>query len=212
MAAGDLVTLADVATWLGANYVSANDALYQRLITVASTTIQSYLERQLGSQAYSEYRNGTGGNSMPFMQWPVTAVSQIIIGSTSVPPLSPPTLGGFGFIIDASPNDMAFVWLRGRIFDRGIKNITLGYTAGYNLATAQGQPGALPADIYQVTLEFIQLLLGRQTIDANVASESVPGAYSASYRDGSTAGGASAILPAPMQAMLTSYQRRVWAD
>ncbi|MGA9820832.1 MAG: head-tail connector protein, partial [Desulfobaccales bacterium] len=70
----DLTTLANTKQWLGISS-DTDDALLTRLITAASSFIETYLGRLLGNQNYAEVRDGTGGRVMNFREYPVTAVS-----------------------------------------------------------------------------------------------------------------------------------------
>jgi hypothetical protein len=63
MAFGDLTTLADVKAWLQTGqsaFPVTDDALLTRLITAASQVIQTWLNRQIALQDWTEIRDGAG--------------------------------------------------------------------------------------------------------------------------------------------------------
>ncbi len=158
MAFQDLTTLANVKQWLGI-VATTDDALLTRLITAESMVIQTWLDRQINSQAYSETRNGSGAGrgmyEMLFANTPVTAVISVTVDGRSIPAstdngvLQP----GYGF-------DQNRVWLaqvgslsdvqfdNQYFFTRGNGNVLLSYTAGY---------ATVPLDIEQACIELISL-------------------------------------------------------
>ena len=56
----DLTTLANVKGWLGVT-ATTDDALLSRLISAASDYVQTWLNRTIATQTYSETRDGSGG-------------------------------------------------------------------------------------------------------------------------------------------------------
>jgi hypothetical protein len=136
----NLTTLANVKSWIGIN-AATDDALIERLIGGISQYIQSWLNRQFASQVYSEIRDGNGGRTMMFADYPVTSVSSVKINGKEIPPTNDFVSPGYRF------SSMA-ITLNGYVFEKGVQNIELVYTAGYEV---------IPQDIEQATIELVAL-------------------------------------------------------
>jgi hypothetical protein len=73
-------------------------------------------------------------------QWPVTAISSCVVNGIVIPP-SPPLLASApaqtGYVLDdssiAPPGVMQRLSLRGYLFTCGLQNVTVSYTAGYQV-------------------------------------------------------------------------------
>jgi uncharacterized phiE125 gp8 family phage protein len=140
MASGDLVSLANVKSWLAIT-ATTDDTLLTRLVTAVSQFIQTWINRDLASQAYSEIRNGHGGTVMSFRDFPVTAVSSVVIDGNSIP-LAPDTVSlGYRF------TETSLI-LQGYVFTRGAANVQISYTAGY---------ASIPTEIEQACIELVSL-------------------------------------------------------
>ena len=134
----DLTTLANAKQWLGISS-DADDDLLTRLITAASSCIETYLSRRLGSQDYAEIRDGHGGQVMTFRESPVTAVAGVAVNGVSLP-LAPDTVTpGYRFT-------RTRIILQGHRFTQGHGNVSLNYTAGYE---------TIPLDLEQACIELI---------------------------------------------------------
>ncbi len=142
MAAGDLTTLANVKGWFSPPLTtSGDDVLLARLITAASQFIQTWLNRQIASQSYTETRDGDGGCKLAFANVPVTAVASLSIDGLAVPPAPSPLAAGFAF----SPT---MLYLQGYCFTPGVQNVVVAYTAGY---------AATPPELEQACIELVAL-------------------------------------------------------
>ena len=144
MPSGDLTTLADIKAWLqtGQNpFPSTDDALLARLITAASSFIESWLGRPVLSADWLELRDGTGGQVLAFANFPVTAVLSLSIDGLAIPP-APADGTGFGAGYVFTPTELA---LRGYVFTRRSQNVSVTYTAGYD---------SVP-DIVQTCIELV---------------------------------------------------------
>jgi hypothetical protein len=129
-----------VKTYLG--LLTANDDAYlTRLVTSASSYVQSWMGRQILSTAYAETRNGTGSQILAFANYPVTAVSSLAVDNTLIPAASSSFSPGYSF-------DSRFLYLNGYLFRKGNANVTLAYTAGF---------AAVPPELEQAVIELIAL-------------------------------------------------------
>lgn len=152
--AGDLTTVDHAKDWLGITDTNSDDTL-QRLVTGTSIFIQSWLNRRIALQSYSEVRNGSGvgrgRNVLTFRNSPVQSVQLVKVD---------------GIVVSASPDGGIFqpgygfdnrsVWIAqvntaialranaGAGFTKGISNILLTYTAGYSESNEQHYVPAAP--------------------------------------------------------------------
>lgn len=135
-----LTTLEHVKAWLGVQSVS-DDALLTRLIESASALIESYLQRTLAHQPYSETRNGCGKPIMLFGHYPVSAVESVKVNGREIAPSA-------GFGLPGYHAERESLLLIGSVFDRGLGNVELRYTAGY---------AEIPPEIAQACIELVAL-------------------------------------------------------
>src|SRR3984893_1164915 len=136
----DLVSLADLKSWLGITGTD-DDVLLARLITQISHAIFNVIDRPaILPSAYTETHDGGNDVSMMLRQWPVTGVFSCIVDGVAIPP-SPPLVGGasaqIGYVLDSSdtapPGAMQRLSLRGFLFTCGVQNVTISYGAGYQI-------------------------------------------------------------------------------
>lgn len=139
MAASDLTTLANVKQWMGITS-NTEDAALERLITAASNGVVSYLNRDLFSASYDLRLNGKGGVTVVLPQYPVTAVSSVVVNGVSIP-VGNDTSDGYFF-------DEGNVYLRGYTFSRGVQNVRIQYVAGFS---------TIPYEIEQAVIELVSL-------------------------------------------------------
>jgi hypothetical protein len=138
MAAGDLTTLTAAKDWLSIK-TDANDALLTRLVSAVSQFIQTWLDRQIAVQDYTEMRDGHGGNRLAFANYPVTAVAAVLVDGRAIPASPDFLTPGYRF----TPTMLI---LEGYVFTRGSGNVALTYTAGY---------AATPLELEQACLELV---------------------------------------------------------
>lgn len=136
----DLTTLANVKAWAGIQ-TADDDTLLNRLITSASGFVETWLNRVFESKQYDEVRDGTGGCAMMFADYPVTAVSSVVVDGLPIPAAPDAVSPGYRF------TDTRIV-LTGYRFSKGLGNVQLSYTAGYV---------ATPPEVEQACIEMIAL-------------------------------------------------------
>lgn len=166
---GDLTTLANVKAWLNITG-DASDAVLQRLISQCSRTILDELQRSsLISQTYTDVADGMGGSHEFLDNWPVTAVSQVIVDGQVIPEAVQQVGASFASVgwrlqpwDGYTPGDPQAVEMIGRCFTRGRLNVSITYTAGY-LVSAEAW--TIPATPFQVTAKQI---LGPWAADSGV--------------------------------------------
>lgn len=136
----DLVSLTDLKRWLDIAGTD-DDTLLSNLITQISRTILNLIDRpSLLPSTYTEVRDGGNELSIMLGQWPVIAVSSCTVNGVSLPPSGPLIAGAgtpCGFALEPSstvpPGTMQRLSLRGFVFTSGIQNITISYSAGYQI-------------------------------------------------------------------------------
>lgn len=140
MAANDLTSLDNVKAYLGLGTAN-DDALLARLVTSVSTYVQAWMGREILSAGYSEIRNGSGSQILAFGNYPVTAVTSLVIDNLAVPPATDTFSPGYTF-------NGRFLYLNGYLFRKGRVNVSVAYTAGY---------AAVPPELEQAVIELIAL-------------------------------------------------------
>lgn len=141
MAANDLTTLADVKSWLGRTDTNS-DALIGALITRASRSICSYLQRPLLlPHSVTEIQDGTGGNVLLLKEWPALSVTSVVVDGIAIPQAMQQSPG---WVLDAwngvPPGRMQALRLRGYSYGsalpaaRNVASVQVTYQAGYQIA------------------------------------------------------------------------------
>jgi hypothetical protein len=90
--------------------------------------------------AYTEIRDGGNDVSIMLRHWPVIGVSSCIVDGVVIPP-SPPLVAGasaqMGYVLDPSdvapPGAMQRLSLRRFLYTCGLQNVTISYSAGYQI-------------------------------------------------------------------------------
>jgi hypothetical protein len=136
----DLVSLANLKCWLDIT-ATDDDVLLAGLITQISRAILNFLDRPgILPQAYTDIYDGGNDVSISLRQWPVISITSCIVNGVVIPP-SPPLVGGantqVGYVLDppavVPPGAMQRLSLRRYLFTSGIQNITISYSAGYQI-------------------------------------------------------------------------------
>lgn len=131
MSVNDLTTLSDVKSWLGRTDTNS-DALLQSLITRASRQICSWLQRPLLlPHPVSESRYAIG-ETMVLKEWPVVAVTSLVVDGTTIPPAQGAS-GGWSLEAwnGVPPGRQQSLALKGYRFVPG--RAAVSYQAGYQV-------------------------------------------------------------------------------
>ncbi len=149
MSLGDLTSLANVKAWLSPPLTTTvDDALLTRLVSATSRFVLAYLNRpSLLSTPYVETQDGIGSHTLLLRQWPVTAITSLVVDGIAIPAAPPPP--ALGWRLDAwdgiSPGQPQQLSLDGYDFCRGRQNLSITYTAGYAVFAEQHTvPAAAP--------------------------------------------------------------------
>jgi Ubiquitin-activating enzyme E1 FCCH domain len=139
------------AAYTSGGLASVSDSLVARLISAVSAYIQAWADRTFRNLAYTEYRDGQGGDTLPLKNYPITSVSAVTVNGVTVPPAPPLaapntiTEAGFfgapaGYVYDATR-----LMLRDGRFWRGRQNVEIIYAGGFLVSNeAQTVPASPP--------------------------------------------------------------------
>lgn len=182
MAAGDLTTLGNVKAWFSPPLTTtSDDALLTRLITAASQFIQSWLNRDIASQAYIETRDGDGGQKLMLGNAPITVVASVTIDGRPIP--EAPDARSRGYVFGPTT-----LYLQGEVFTPGFQNVTVSYTAGF---------GATPPEVEQACIELVALRYKERDRIGQVSKNLAGEVVAFSQKD----------MPADVQTLLGQYRR-----
>jgi hypothetical protein len=124
---GDLTTLTNVKLYLGLAATTA-DVKLAYMITAVSAWIKSNLNRDILSASYTEKLSGTGGAQIMTANYPVTAITQVLVDGVDV--TANAVCDGRRTISLIPPTGGAPLAGCSR-FNRGVMNVVLNYTAGF---------------------------------------------------------------------------------
>lgn len=134
-----LATLADLKVYLSLpSGATSEDTELTRMLDASSAMAESFIERTLATGARTEKRSGHNRDVLYLKDWPVTAVASVVMDGVAIP-LSPDGIQT-GYLFDSES-----VYLVGRMFTDGRRNVTINYTAGY---------AAIPSDIVHAVIEI----------------------------------------------------------
>jgi Phage gp6-like head-tail connector protein len=171
VSAPQYTTLANLRSFLKLkSNETADDPLLELIIPWATGVITRYLHYDLSQTTYTEVRNGWNQQAIKTKVRPIISVTSVIIGTYAVPAATAPNTPGYlfdQFMIYLTPHTC-------RVFERGVQNINLVYSAGYAI---------IPPEI-----EFVALNLAarayKSTGRIGMKSQSMNGQTTASYADG----------------------------
>lgn len=133
------------------------DTMIARLIDSASAAVEAYLSRTILTAQHVDVRDGNSGLSMMLRQYPVRAVAAVVVNGQTIPQggagLPGWRLAGRSLVLD------------GYRFARGLANVEITYTAGYD---------TVPPDIEHACIETVLLALERRN-HIDVSSKSLAG-------------------------------------
>jgi hypothetical protein len=155
------------------------------LVNEANAWILGELGRDIAENDYVETRNGNGTPILLLEQYPVSAVTSVTLDGEEIPERVDTGDGGW-VLIDAPPGVLA---LDGGYWTKGIQNVVIEYTAGYD---------PIPPDIQGAATEYAaQRYRARDRV--GLMSRSV-GGESVSYQ--------TLTLPASISSVVERYRRR----
>ncbi len=151
----DLVTLADLKTWLEVEGTQDDDLL-SLLISQVSRAILTFLDRpSILPTTYTDIIDGGNDTSVMLRYWPVNTIASCVVDGVAMPPAPPLVVGApaqRGYILDppdsAPPGRMQRLSLRYGLFHQGLQNVIISYFAGYQIShEAVAVPATAPFTI-----------------------------------------------------------------
>lgn len=141
MAANDLTTVQNVQEFL--DIKNTNDvSMLGRLITAVSVSFERYADRTFKTSSYIHTFDGNGALRQVLREYPVTAVSSVLINGVSIPQAATVLNSGYRY-------DQRSVILTGYSFTQGFQNVVIAYTAGFT---------SIPLDLEQACIEQVAYL------------------------------------------------------
>lgn len=164
--ANALVSLADAKTFLKITAAS-EDSVIESLINRASAWANDYTQRLLLSRDMTEYYDGDGTGELILNQYPVSELTNIYDDTNRVFGANTEIDVASDVILDGN-NGIVRIWNNTQAFMRGILNVKVVYTAGYELA-------AVPASVQEAALYYIGYSYRRTRLDQKfgVSSETI---------------------------------------
>lgn len=201
MSSRDLTTLDTAKQWLGITSTDS-DSILSSLITQISNFIYNKTSRSFFlPKTVTESYDGLGGTRMFLTNFPIISLSQLVVNGSTIP--QSPGYPTPGWILEPAPDDqpglMQRLDLRGYYFCCGVKNVTVTYTAGYQVSNepmttpASGQASVLaPYGRWGSDMGVVLVSTGLPL--AKVASGPVSGQYSVDATGKYTFGDASVAV------------------
>lgn len=140
MADGDLVTFANVKTYLG--YKESMEDLASFLITAVSARVRRLTRRNFSAATYTESLNGHGDNKIILTNLPVLDVTSVCIDTDRVFDAAD-NLDSDEFYVDEAAG---IIELYDQTVPKGLRVVKVVYSAGYT---------TIPEDLQQAVFEAI---------------------------------------------------------
>lgn len=135
----DFCTITDVKEWLGIPASNINsDPLLSTLISSASSYIENWTNRTFSQTTATVTVNGNGSALMLVKDYPITAISSVMIDNVAIPLSDGST---YGYLFDDET-----IYLIGYKFTKGFQNVKIGMTYGF---------ATIPTDLKQVCVELV---------------------------------------------------------
>lgn len=177
-----LATLDNIKSYLAiAN--EADDDLLTRLLATSSALILQFINRDPVSQVYTQSFDGSNSARQMLSNFPVTAVSLVVVNDAVQVAAANTTATGYRF-------DKFSVFLNYGVFTRGSQNILITYTAGYL---------SLPADLVQSCIDVASEMYRRRNRVGETTKSIGQGNTSYSLKD----------LPDQVKMVLRAYEKNI---
>lgn len=189
------VTPIAVMAWINDGLITLEQAT--ALASDATDAVQSVLERDLAQVSnITETYDSNGTDFILLNHWPIVSVSRVMLHRQTVLPAS---YQQQGWLLDPVNTRRLSFSGYGKLA-RSCQNITVTYTAGYDL-TGQGAP-PLPGPIARAILLTAAAMYNAQAADPNLASEQTAGAYGGSFNPNGVGD-----VPIGARSLLKSFMR-----
>lgn len=215
-----LTSLANLKSWLGIT-ASTDDTVLERAIDRATSRIESYLERNIKSRSYSEWRSGANVDTIRLYQWPVTEVANVFSGAYAALVVTRSDATDIRASVQVNQEGPTPAVILTRTTGAGVTTATSLALATYpttaSLATAIGSTAGFQCSLGK-NMRSIQLRprAGADTVLATVTlyGADIPSEYTYDYATGRLAIDRSwfaywpldkGVMPSPMKSVLIEY-------
>lgn len=169
------ITSAAIQGWLGSD---VDDPTATELAMVVTDAVRDYIEREIELASYTEVLDSNGTNFVLVNYWPIQTLTSIAINGE--PPLVPAAFNVPGYQLD--PVNKRKIVFPGRKVARGVSNIAVAYTAGYDLTAPIGSATGLPGSLWQALKLTASAIYNSAAADPNLTSENTAGVFSGSFQ------------------------------
>ena len=161
----NLITLAEAKAHLDIpDAETSEDDVLNRLIAEASAAIESYIDRKVIKQTYTEYQDGRNSNRILLRHYPADKPTEVRIDYQSEFTDADTLLETDEYEVDQVGNELLLLH---RIWPKGVRNIKVVYEAGLAVDIA-----SVPSDIsgacLWVTEWFYELRKNRRLLNKSV--------------------------------------------
>lgn len=149
----DLTTLSRVRTWLAIedNKDAANPILQQEITRLSAVTLSWLGYSSILPAIYNDILSGTGSCRILLKQRPVTKITSFTASGVSIPANTQPPGMGTGWTLEPwdgyCPAKAQQLFVSGYGLPRGMANIGLTYTAGYQASVTMQVPTSAPYEL-----------------------------------------------------------------
>jgi hypothetical protein len=135
------VNTSTYAAYTSGGFVAADDNLLTNLIESASEDMQNEANRPLELMDHVENYNGYDSRILVTRNYPITEVTELTIDGVSIPAKPAGSFTNIGYTFTDR-----HITLSGKVFLRGLDNVSISYSAGYD---------PIPADLRQACVDLV---------------------------------------------------------
>jgi hypothetical protein len=168
------VQTADIISWLGPDVTSIQA---QDLADSATAAVLSWIERDLTLGTFNETYDSNGTDYILLDHWPIRTVTSVAINGEA--PLMVAAFQKAGYALD--PLVSRKMRFPGRRIPRGVMNIAVNYSAGYDMTQPVASTTGLPADVYKALQLTAAAIYNAAAADPNLSSENTAGVFTGSF-------------------------------
>ena len=197
-----LATLQEVQAYAD---VSGNEVVLKLLMAGALVAMGAFTDRNLGSLARVDIRDGNGSNQMTLAQYPITAGTSMKIDGETVPVSTGVDVAGYYV------SGERVLKLRGRFgFVKGDGNVEISYVGGYGDQSGSGGADLAPwpDDVKLAYLATVATWFKRRKFQG-ITSKSLAGESVSVGDSGAGMAGSAQPLPGEARLILESYRNVV---
>jgi hypothetical protein len=192
------IDASEVQTWLGGSGVM-NQAEAVELALAATAAVAGYIERDVTLVSnLTETLDTTGNDYVLLRHWPIQSITSVSYNGQAVVEAA---YQKPGYRIDPLNERRLNFYGMGKL-PRGLMNLTVVYSAGYDPTLPAGYPAAIPGDLRQALKLTAAAIYNSQAADPNLVAESTAGVFSGSF----VATGVGAVPPGA-RSLLARYRR-----